>query len=597
MEQVKPINKLKERIAELEEINNALLSREEEFVTLNKIWVEVSQSLELQEMLERALDIVLSALELEAGFIFLLNEAREEFMLTALQGMRSRFGHNLITMKAGRDFPTVAPGPERYIAVQEISEYPRLSRFLRDREGFRRYINVPLTANGKQLGVMNLFSRDRTLTAPEVNLLVTIGQQIGMAIENAQTFRKVVRAKREWEETFDAITEGIFMLDEDFNILRVNVAFAEMLGTTPAKLIGQKCYRALHNLEEPPDYCPNKGQGSKEQGTREQATLLPCDLAPLRPCQAIEVREPTLGRDLLLSTYPLRNPEGDVDRLVHIVQDITLRKQLQTQLVQAEKLSAIGRLAQGIAHNLLTPLTVIRGRTQLISEEVGDLFEQKLPPLLRRLAGHKPALSRAEGLEARPDIMQVYDEICQELLVVERGCRTMEEIINNLMYKSRREQEEHKQLIDINDLLWQELKFLDGDPRFKNNVGKVYNFSEAPLYVEGIYSDFSQSFSNLIRNAIDAMEGCQEPVLTVTTRANDDHICVEIHDTGVGIPAENIPHLFEPFFTTKPINGGDMTGTGLGLHSCYQLLSPYGVKFEVKSQPGDTTFTVKIPRS
>jgi len=173
----------------------------------------------------------------------------------------------------------------------------------------------------------------------------------------------------------------------------------------------------------------------------------------------------------------------------------------------------------------------------------------------------------------------------------------MQEIIDNLMYKSRREQEEHRQLVDINDLLWQELKFLDGDPRFKHHIEKVYNFCESPLYVEGIYSDFSQSFSNLIRNAIDAMEDCTNPVLTITTRRNEDYLYVDITDTGVGIPPENIPHLFEPFFTTKPISGGSFTGTGLGLHSCYQHLSPYDAQFEVKSRPGDTTFTVKIPRS
>ena len=172
----------------------------------------------------------------------------------------------------------------------------------------------------------------------------------------------------------------------------------------------------------------------------------------------------------------------------------------------------------------------------------------------------------------------------------------MHDIIDNLMYKSRREQEEQRQLIDINDLLWQELKFLDGDPRFKHDIEKVYNFYEGPLYIEGIYSHFSQSVSNLIRNAIDAMDGCKELVLTITTRCDEECIYVDIHDTGVGIPAENISHLFEPFFTTKPISGGTRTGTGLGLHSCYQLLRPYGAQFEVKSQPGDTTFTVKIPR-
>ncbi|MBM4464259.1 MAG: PAS domain-containing protein [Chloroflexi bacterium] len=569
MEEEALIYNLEERIAELEEVNDALLSREEELVTLNKISVEINPSLDLQEILEKALDIVLSSMGLETGFIFLLNEARGEFVLKAQRGMRGQFSRELVTMKAGRDFPAVTPELERLIVVQETSEYPRLGRFMRDREGFHFYISVPLSARGKLVGIMNAFSRSYPPPS-RVNLLATIGQQIGAAIENAQTFQNVVRAKKEWEETFDAITEGIFMLDEEFNILRANIAFARMVGTIPAKLIGQKCYRVLHDQGEPPNYCPKV----ETVRTGEPHT--------------IEVREPTLGRDLLLSSYPLRDPKDNVVRLVQIVQDITLRKQLETQLVQAEKLSAIGRLAQGIAHNLLTPLTVIRGRTQLIFEEARDCFEEKLPSLLGRLAGHE--------LETPPNIAEVYDNIRQELFAIGRGSQTMQEIIDNLMYKSRREQEEHKQLIDINDLLWQELKFLDGDPRFKHYVEKAYNFYETPLYIEGIYSDFSQSFSNLIKNAVDAMEGCEKPVLTITTRCNDECIYVDVHDTGVGIPAEDIPHLFEPFFTTKPISGGTLRGTGLGLHSCYQLLRPYGAEFEVKSRPGDTTFTVKIPR-
>ena len=561
---------LEEKIAELEEVNTALLSREEDLVALNKISVEVGPSLDLQEILEKALDSALFSMGLETGFIFLLNEARGEFILKAQRGMGGQFARELITMKAGHDFPAVTPELESLIVVQEISKYPRLGRFLRDREGLHSYISVPLSANGKLLGIMNVFSRGRKPNSREVNFLVIIGQQIGTALENAQTFQNVVRAKREWEEIFDAITEGIFMLDEEFNILRVNVAFARMLGTTPAKLIGQKCYRVLHDRDEPPNYCPK---------VETMRTGKP---------QTVEVREPTLEKDLHLSTHPLRDSRGNMVRLVQIVQDITLRKQLEAQLVQAEKLSAIGRLAQGIAHNLLSPLTVIRGRTQLAFEEAREYFEEYLPSFLSRRPGHKS--------EIPPDIAEVYENMSQELFAIERGSKTMQEIIDNLMYKSRREQEVHKQLVDINDLLWQELKFLNGDPRFKDYIEKVYNFTEEPLYIEGIYSDFSQSFSNLIRNAIDAMEGCERPVLTITTRGDDKYVYIEFHDTGVGIPPENTPHLFEPFFTTKPISGGTLTGTGLGLHSCYQLLSPYDVQFEVKSKPGDTTFTVKISR-
>jgi len=136
MEKEALLYSLEEKIAELEKVNNALLSREEELVALNKISVESNPSLDLQETLERTLDVVLSSMGLETGFIFLLNEARGEFVLKAQQGMRGQFARELVTMKAGYDFPAVAPELESLIVVQEISEYPRLGRFLRDREGF-----------------------------------------------------------------------------------------------------------------------------------------------------------------------------------------------------------------------------------------------------------------------------------------------------------------------------------------------------------------------------------------------------------------------------------------------------------------------------
>ena len=109
MEKKALIYNLEEKIAELEEVNDALLSREEEFVALNKIGVEVSPSLDLQEILEKALDIALSSMGLETGFIFLLDETRGEFVLRAQRGMRGQFAQEFITMKAGHDFPAVTP--------------------------------------------------------------------------------------------------------------------------------------------------------------------------------------------------------------------------------------------------------------------------------------------------------------------------------------------------------------------------------------------------------------------------------------------------------------------------------------------------------
>jgi len=121
MEKEALLYSLEEKIAELEKVNNALLSREEELVALNRISVEINPSLDLQDTLERTLDVVLSSMGLETGFIFLLNEARGEFVSKAQQGMRGQFARELVTMKAGYNFPTVAPELERGISLPSPS--------------------------------------------------------------------------------------------------------------------------------------------------------------------------------------------------------------------------------------------------------------------------------------------------------------------------------------------------------------------------------------------------------------------------------------------------------------------------------------------
>ncbi|MFQ6617778.1 MAG: sensor histidine kinase, partial [Fidelibacterota bacterium] len=118
--------------------------------------------------------------------------------------------------------------------------------------------------------------------------------------------------------------------------------------------------------------------------------------------------------------------------------------------------------------------------------------------------------------------------------------------------------------------------------------------------IKGLYSDFSQSFNNLIKNAIDAMYRSDKKVLTVETGFDGENILVKIGDTGYGISEENIPKLFSPFFTTKPLVGeqkaNEPTGSGLGLSVTKQILSRYGAKIDVESKVNvGTTFTVKIP--
>ncbi|MBU0509991.1 response regulator [bacterium] len=260
--------------------------------------------------------------------------------------------------------------------------------------------------------------------------------------------------------------------------------------------------------------------------------------------------------------------EFDHQRLLQIVaRDITDQVELaqrselmETELLNEQRLAAIGLLASGIAHNINTPLMGIYGAAQLIKMK-------------------------------HPEISDI-DGVIQQ---VER----VNTIIRNLMWKSRQEQESNPQEINLNELLREELRFLEADLDYKHNVAKTFAFADNVPTILGRYSDFSQSFTNVVRNALDAMYDREKRELFIGTEVRDGDIRITIRDSGCGIAPEDRERVFLPFFTTKALVGRDAerpTGTGLGLSTVQKLLAPYGARYEISSEVGTgTTFCICVP--
>jgi PAS domain S-box-containing protein len=251
-----------------------------------------------------------------------------------------------------------------------------------------------------------------------------------------------------------------------------------------------------------------------------------------------------------------------------IISDISDRKifhikekSYELRMMNEQKLASIGQLATGIAHNLNTPISVI--------------------------------MSNAE-------ILQLKHPDSPELDKIIRQAERMSAIIRGLLTKSKQEQNQNAQMIDLNKLISNELEFLNANLEFKHNIEKEYHFAEKLPRINAVYSDFSQSIMNILQNAIDAMYKQPEKKLTVTTKLENDNIYIIISDTGVGFNEADYLKLFEPFYTTKPspmeqINN-EPTGTGLGLSTVHNLLTPYGVEIEVNSKANvGTTFSLCIP--
>ncbi len=346
--------------------------------------------------------------------------------------------------------------------------------------------------------------------------------------------------------------EGLIVADGDENITFVNDKMCEILGFEPNEVLGRSLYQFLDETNEA---VVREKIVNRRKGIPEKYELQ-------------FIRKSGDCVSTIVSAAPLYSDEDNYVGSFAVVMDITQSKKLEKRqreleldLLHSHRLAAIGQLATGIVHNLSNPLGTIRLAAEVIRKEHGG---RKVERILSQ-------------------------------------CDKMREIISNILRKGRQETESQEQLLDLNEVLKSELLFLEADSSFKHQIEKEYDFCETPLLIEGIYSDFSQSFSNVIRNAIDAMHGSQQKKLTVTTKIDYSSICISVKDTGCGVPKENIPRLFDPFFTSKPRLGeqksDEPTGTGLGLWSVHQLLSPYGARFEIRSEVGErgTEFVIKLP--
>ena len=237
-----------------------------------------------------------------------------------------------------------------------------------------------------------------------------------------------------------------------------------------------------------------------------------------------------------------------------------LTEKLFAAFIQRYRDAAIGSLTKGIAHNLNGALQILSMRTELLQ---GALMK-----------------------EGEKDIPTAHQKIGQCLEQIQK----MKTMIEVLIQKGIHDDQDGSQRINLNDLLEEELSLLKHNLFFKHQVVMRKDFASPLPLLHGYYVDFSQGLSNLIQNAIEAMEESPKKELTLTTERQGHQINVQIRDTGCGLSEEVRPQLFSPFFTTKGENH-----FGLGLFISRRVLAPYGASFRYDFQNGETTFWINLP--
>lgn len=410
---------------------------------------------------------------------------------------------------------------------------------------------VPCVAGGKMVAVIGLgrASDGSLLSSEDLDILKTVSGYIAVAIENSRLYgqqkqhtEELALLKEFNESIVESVNVGLLAVDETGRIIRCNSPFEEMMGLDREQAVGKQVEEVFdesfaHNLES----ILGKSRWH---------------LTEIRNAYKLHTYDRS-GRSLILNVAvaPLRSVSNQQTGAIIVLENVSSRVKLEETLQQSEKLSSIGLLAAGVAHEVNTPLTGVSSYTQM-------------------LLGMIPETDPKHAL----------------LQKMQRQTDRASNIVGNLLNFSRAGNSEEFGSIDINKLLNDTLQLLEPQLR-KSNVEIVKDYFDSPPAIYGSGGKLQQVFTNLILNARDALfSGGTITLKTFSSGA--DSVMVEVSDDGVGIPPENLSKVFDPFFTTKGVGNG----TGLGLAVSYGIIQEHSGTIEVQSREGEgTTFRLVFP--
>jgi PAS domain S-box-containing protein len=467
------------------------------------------------------------------------------------------------------------------------------------RWGLRSFVGYPVVAGDALLAILVLSHSEPVRFDPETGDVIDMFvAQASVAVQNARLYREAERRRdvaeilarlgRELTDALDVKTlaqvisrgvvnllgargSAVYRYDESDGALHVMAAHGEAAAPVRSTVL-------------------QPGEGAAGRAVVERRLIVVPDMrtdpgyqvAELRPRRAPHdvgtvVGVPLLTRERVVGAIALGHPPGhdySVDELRALQafadqaalaldnarlyenarESLTRLRDTQAQLVQAAKMSAIGQLVSGVAHELNNPLSVIIGYGQL-------LLAREVPEAMRRPVE----------------------------LMVSQGDR-MAKIVRNLLYFSRQRPPERAH-VDLNTVFEQTLMLRLNQLKL-SGIRVEKDFAPTLPPIEGDAHQLEQVFLNLLLNAEQAIldartGGC----ILLRTRVHGKMVEAQIIDDGPGIPPAAVARVFEPFFTTKSVG----TGTGLGLSVSYGIIEEHGGRLSVQSEPGSTVFTLELP--
>jgi len=545
--------------------------------TLIEFARELGSETNLDEMLRSVADRLVHTLSIQHVAFFLADEAENRFDLHMAignrreRGPKSTYELDLSFLSAQPEKPYLFFERTRRLLDVVSHEWPVSVRDTIADLDLTYYF--PCTVRGRTIAYLGLSRTDKGdfLSTDDVELLTTLSGSVSIAIENARLYRSLQRKVYEYERLkefseniVESINVRILAADLEDRVESWNTQIERLTGIPRMAAVG-RCLPELFPAElcerfeqargaegvqniykfvlEPPQHAMAYGAGSNGNGfVASVANGGTNGNGDARPAHTLNIAiAPLVSKDL-----------QQIGRLI-IFDDVTDRDELEKQLMQADKLSSIGLLAAGVAHEVNTPLAVISTYAQMLAKQIsGDDQKSKL-----------------------------LDKIAKQTF-------RASEIVNSLLNFSRTSTTAHAE-IDMNRVVQDTLGLIEHQLE-KSAIQVKLNLEESALTVKGNSGKLQQVFLNLFLNARDAMES--GGTLSVSSWTEEGFARIEVADNGQGISPENLSRIYDPFFTTKAAR----KGTGLGLAVTYGIVREHGGNIKVESRLGaGSRFEVELP--
>ncbi len=379
--------------------------------------------------------------------------------------------------------------------------------------------------------------------------------------ERQEAQNALTRTVLESNAMINAVPAAMYLKDAEARYVMVNDAFCHQIGLSRGDIIG-RTDSEINNEESP----------AKVTTKADPACLN--DGKSLLNHEEMITDASDEQKWMSISKVPIKDANGRIAGLVSFAQDITEQHRSKEQLLQSDKLAAIGTLAAGVAHEINNPIGYIKSNLNTM---------QKYLAKMRKYIEGLP-VDDADEFESLKEMMDDFADAAEESI---EGTNRVKSIVTDLKSFSRVDRAE-KEFSDINEGIKSTLNVVWNELKYKAEVAK--DLGDIPE-IFCIPNQLNQVFMNILVNAAHAIQG-EKGLIKIKTWADPRHVFISIKDNGCGIPENKVKKIFEPFFTTKEVG----KGTGLGLSLTYDIIKKHNGHIDVKSKVGvGTEFIITLP--